>query len=121
MFNQKLFPCLHVVLFFVVTLNFLTLLEALMGEVSPRSSLRLRSKGEKHEETEELPSSGMSLDVLAQVASETLENEPNSPQIIKPKKVGSFFYFSYYFLGLLQYIVGLVYCNTIPDNITYYI
>ena len=32
-------------------------------------------------------STGMSLDVLAQVASETLENEPASPKKIRPKRV----------------------------------
>ena len=38
-------------------------------------------------ESEEPTATGMSLDVLAQVASETLENEPNSPQKILPQKV----------------------------------
>ena len=37
-------------------------------------------------------STGMSLDVLAQVASETLENEPASPKKIRPKRVSIYMY-----------------------------
>ena len=49
--------------------------------------MRLRSKGGDDVPSEEPSAAVMSLDVLAQVASETLENEPNSPQKIVPQKV----------------------------------
>lgn len=57
-------------------------------DTSPKRSERLRSKRvAEHEDGGDQSSSGMSLDVLAHVASETLKKEPKSGQKIFHKKV----------------------------------